>query len=400
MLFTGNGKLGIYIHIPFCRSKCAYCDFYSFVPGGEEVFEKYAAAVCTHMAYYKDAAKGKTVDTVYIGGGTPTVMPTKLLCRILDSVKRNFKVAKGAEITVEANPATADKKTFSALRRHGVNRVSIGLQSAVENELAALSRIHTRDEFEECFRAARQAKIDNISVDIMFGIPLQTEESLLKTVDYVTRLHPEHVSMYNLKIEPNTPFGKRRETLTLPDEDEEFSMYRKATAFLERRGYMQYEISNFAKPGKESAHNLRYWSCQEYLGFGPAAHSFFNNSRYSFVRNIERYIKGVENMAGSAAITENLEEISGRAGMGEYIMLGMRLKKGISFREFYKRFGCDFLQMYGSKLEFYIKHGYMRETGEGVAFTHAGMFVSNYILSDILSFEDLNAVSPVGKFGT
>lgn len=398
MISTENGRLGIYIHIPFCRSKCAYCDFYSFVPGGVEIFDRYTAALCAHMAYYKDAAKSKTVDTVYIGGGTPTVMPVKYLCKILDTVRRSFRLSKDAEITIEVNPATADKKTFTKLRRHGVNRVSIGLQSADEKELRALSRIHSRDEFEDCFRAARAAKIKNISVDLMFGIPLQTEQSLLHSVDYVTRLHPEHISMYDLKIEPGTKFAKTYETLAPPDEDTEYYMYKKAIALLERRGYMQYEISNFARPGYESRHNLRYWHCEEYLGFGPAAHSFFNKNRYSFVRNIERYMRGVEDMAQSASITESSEEISGRAGMGEYIMLGMRLRNGISFKEFYLRFGCDFRRLYGEKLDFYIKNGYMRDTGDGIAFTLSGMFVSNYILSDILSFEDLNAISPVNRF--
>ncbi len=398
MLTTGNGKLGIYVHIPFCLSKCAYCDFYSFVPGDEEIFERYTAALCDHMKYYRDAAKERTVDTVYIGGGTPTVMPVKMLCRILDAVKRNFRVAKGAEVTVEVNPATADKRTFSRLRRHGVNRISIGFQSADSGELKALSRIHSREEFEECFAAARAAKIDNISVDLMFGIPLQTEESLCRSIDYLTRLRPEHISLYDLKIEPGTAFAKVRETLALPDEDTEYSMYRKAAALLERRGYMQYEISNFARDGRVSRHNMRYWNCEEYLGFGPAAHSFFNNSRYSFVRNIERYIKGVEDISNAAGITENLEEISGRAGMGEYIMLGLRLTRGISYREFYMRFGCDFREMYGEKLGFYLKNGYMRETRDGVALTLSGMFVSNYILSDILSFEDLNVISPAGRF--
>ncbi len=398
MIYTGNGKLGIYVHVPFCLSKCAYCDFYSFVPGGEDVFERYTAALCSHMAYYKDAAKGRTVDTVYIGGGTPTVMPVKMLCRILDAVKKNFKVAKDAEITIEANPATADKKTFARLRRHGVNRVSIGLQSSDDRELKALSRIHSAEEFRECFSAARDAKIGNISVDLMFGIPLQTEDSLLRSVDFVTRLRPEHVSLYNLKIEPDTKFGKIRDTLVLPDEDTEYSMYMKAVDMLERRGYAQYEISNFARRGKESRHNMRYWNCEEYLGFGPGAHSFFNNNRYSFVRNMEKYINGVENMSAAEAITENLEEISGRAGMGEYIMLGLRLTEGISFRDFYMHFGCDFREMYGEKLGFYISGGYMRETRNGVALTPQGMFVSNYILSDILSFEDLNVISPAGRF--
>ena len=398
MLLSGDGRLGIYIHIPFCMSKCAYCDCYSFVPEEEDIYEKYTAALCAHMAYYKDAAKDRTVDTVFIGGGTPTVMPTECLLKILGSVKKNFNLKKNAEISIEVNPATADKRKFSRLRRHGVNRVSIGLQSANANELKSLSRIHSRDEFEECFKAARDAKIENINVDLMFGIPNQSVDSLLYSLDYVTRLHPEHISLYDLKIEPNTVFGRLKDRLPLPDEDAEYSMYMKAISMLERRGFRQYEISNFAKEGKACRHNLRYWNCEEYLGFGPAAHSFFNSTRFSFVRDLGKYISGVENMVQTESITRDLEEISGRAGMGEYIMLRMRLCEGISFKEFYRRFGCDFLKMYGEKLDFYIRNRYMRETREGVCLTPAGMFVSNYILSDILSFEDLNAVSPAGKF--
>lgn len=280
------------------------------------------------MAYYKDAAKDRTVDTVYIGGGTPTVLPVKLLCKILDSIKKNFRVSKTAEIIIEANPATADKKIFSRLRRHGVNRVSIGLQSADRGELKALSRIHSREEFEECFKAARQAKIQSISVDLMFGIPLQTVESLLRSIDYVTRLRPEHISLYNLKIEQGTRFAKIRDTLSLPDEDTEYAMYEKAVSMLERRGYMQYEISNFAKEGKASRHNLRYWNCEEYLGFGPAAHSFFNNSRYSFVRNIERYIKGVENISDAAGITEKSGGNFGQSRHGRVFNAGNEAEKG------------------------------------------------------------------------
>lgn len=393
-----SSTLGIYIHIPFCRSKCAYCDFYSFVPGAEDLYERYTNALISHMEHYKDAVLERTVDSVFIGGGTPTAMPAEQLVRLVRAVRRIFHVAKGAEFTVETNPATCNQRTFAKLRRAGVNRISMGLQSSSPSELKALSRIHTTEEFEESFKAARKAKIENINVDLMFGIPLQTEDSLFHSIDYVTRLHPEHISLYDLKIEPGTPFYKARNTLQLPDEDTEYNMYIRSVAMLERRGYKQYEISNFARPGKSCRHNLKYWNCDEYLGFGPSAHSFFNNNRFSFVKNIEAYIKGVENMDARINITAEREEISGRAQMGEYIMLRLRLREGVQLNEFYRRFGCDFREMYSSKLDFYIKRGYMREERDSIYLTPDGMFVSNYILSDILSFEDLNALSPANNF--
>ena len=393
-----TSRLGIYIHIPFCLSKCAYCDFYSFVPEGEDIYKRYTDAVIKHMECYRAAAADRVVDSVFIGGGTPTVLPTEQLVRILKAVKHNFRLAKGAEITIEANPATADKKKFTKLRRAGVNRVSIGLQSANAPELKALSRIHTRDEFEECFRAARAAKITNISVDLMFGIPLQSKESLFRSLDYVTRLSPEHISLYDLKIEPGTPFDRIRDRLTLPDEDTEYDMYTGAIAMLERRGYRQYEISNFARPGKTCRHNLKYWNCDEYLGFGPSAYSYFNSNRFSFVRNIEAYMRGVEDLESRVGITVGSEEITGRAQMGEYVMLRLRLRDGIGLGEFRRRFGCDFTEMYGEKLGFYLKRGYMAKRGDSIFLTPAGMFVSNYILSDILSFADLNALSPANSF--
>lgn len=395
---NGGTRLGIYIHIPFCRSKCAYCDFYSFTPGSDDIYERYTSALIAHMQHYKDAAHGRTVDSIFIGGGTPTAMPTELLIKIIRAARRIFKPAKGAEFTVEVNPATADQRTFARLRRAGVNRISMGLQSANPAELKALSRIHTREEFEESFRAARRAKIANISVDLMFGIPLQTKESLLQSIDYVTRLRPEHISLYDLKIEPGTPFYKARNTLALPDEDTEYNMYMHAVSLLERRGYRQYEISNFARPGKMCYHNLKYWNCDEYLGFGPAAHSYFNKNRFSFVRNIEKYMRGVEHMEARINITEGSEEITGRAQMGEYIMLRLRLREGIQLAEFRRRFGCDFREMYAAKLDFYIKRGYMKEERDSIYLTPDGMFVSNYILSDILSFEDLSALSPANDF--
>lgn len=393
-----GGKLGIYVHVPFCRSKCAYCDFYSFVPGDETVYERYVNALLSHMEYYKSAVAERLPDSVYIGGGTPTALPEEQLLRIIRGVRRTFHLAKNAEFTVEVNPATASYKTFVRMRRAGVNRISIGLQSADAGELKALSRIHSWVDFKQCYRDARRAKIQNISVDLMFGIPRQTTESLLRSVDYVTRLRPEHVSLYNLKIEPGTLFYQNRHQLVLPDEDTEFEMYEAACALLEKRGYKQYEISNFAQPGKMCKHNLKYWNCEEYLGLGPGAHSYFNGNRFSFVPNIQTYMKGIEHIERDIGITASSEEIKGKARMGEYIMLKFRLAEGLPLGEFQRTFGSDFLELYGSKLSFYLKKGYIVRRGDNIALTHAGMFVSNYILSDILTFEDLNAVSPANQF--
>ncbi len=398
MVQNVGGKLGIYVHVPFCRSKCAYCDFYSFVPGDDTIYERYVNALLSHMEYYKSAVSQRTPDSVYIGGGTPTALPEEHLLRMIRGVRRTFHLAKNTEFTVEVNPATATYKTFVRLRRAGVNRISIGLQSAHERELKALSRIHSRGDFEQCFQDARRAKIENISVDLMFGIPQQTQESLLWSIDYVTRLRPEHISLYNLKIEPGTPFYKIRHQLPLPDEDTEFDMYRAACAMLEKRGYKQYEISNFAQPGRMCKHNLKYWNCEEYLGLGPGAHSYFNGTRFSFVPNVQAYIKGIEHIESDIGITVSSEEIKGKARMGEYIMLKFRLSDGLPLGDFQRTFGSDFLELYGAKLPFYLKKGYMVRRGDNIALTHAGMFVSNYILSDILTFEDLNAISPANQF--
>lgn len=391
-------KLGIYIHIPFCRTKCAYCDFYSFIPKSEGIYERYTDALIKHMEAYRDAARDRAPDSVYIGGGTPTALPIEQLLRIVKAVKRNFNLSKNTEFTVEVNPKTADLKTFRRLRRAGVNRISIGLQSADPRELKALTRTHSRADFEECFKDARATKIQNISVDLMFGIPNQTSQSLLASIDYLTRLRPDHISLYDLKIEEGTPLARIAEKLNLPDEDTEFEMYGNAINMLEKRGYKQYEISNFARPGKQSRHNLKYWNCEEYLGFGPGAYSYFNSTRFSFVRNIEAYIKGVGDPASRVNLTEGLEQISGRAQLGEYIMLRLRLNEGISLSEVTRRYGVDFASLYGKKADKYIKYGYMVKKGDYIFLTAQGMFISNYILSDILSFEDLGALSPAGKF--
>ncbi len=382
----GNSRLGIYIHIPFCKSKCAYCDFYSFSPRDGRVYAAYTDALIKHISDYRIAGGDYAPDTVYIGGGTPTVLPEEDMLRLLRAVKSTFRLTKNAEYTMECNPATVDLSTLKKYRKMGVNRISIGLQSAHDGELRALGRIHTRAEFEESYKIIREAKFDNVSIDLMYGIPYQTLDSWLATLRYVISLRPEHISLYNLKLEEGTPLYSVAPTLPRADDETEFAMYSSAIDLLAAHGYRQYEISNFSREGYESRHNLKYWCCEEYLGFGPGAHSYFKDIRFSYKRDISNYIKC--NLGQSTdEMTDEYEQIPLRERMGEYIMLRMRLNDGIDSRKFLSLFGKDFGMTYGGRLEKYIRGGLVVHQGGRYFFTRQGMFVSNYILSDILDFE-------------
>lgn len=388
---TGEQKrLGLYVHIPFCISKCAYCDFNSSAEHSNEVISNYISAVIAHMEQYRLAASSYEPDTVFIGGGTPTCIPTGELLRLIRAIKKNFRLTKRAEFTVEANPATVTYRSLVRMRRAGVNRLSMGLQSAHEKELKALSRMHTRHDFVDSFKMARAAKYNNINVDLMFGIPHQTTDSLLHTIRYVSKIGPDHISLYDLKIEPGTPFHRNYESIApyLPNEDEEADMYVRAIELLRDNGYLQYEISNFARPGHMCAHNLKYWNCDEYLGFGVSAHSYFNGNRFSFTGDIDKYIRAVAVRESKIKITDECEAVAERERMGEYIMLRLRLTAGIDDREFAKKFGFSFSILYGEKCQKYVRGGFMNARGGIYSLTPAGMFISNYILSDILEFED------------
>jgi len=391
--YNERRRLGIYVHVPFCKGKCAYCDFNSTVCSNSEHMKRYVSALISHMKSYRKVCTDYSPDTVFIGGGTPTALPREELVRLIKGIKKNFDLTKSAEFTVEANPATVTLSQLKQLRRLGVNRLSMGLQSADNRELKSLSRLHTRQQFVESFKMAREAKFDNINVDVMFGIPYQTYDSLMKTLDFVTRLGPEHISLYNLKIEPGTPFFANRDQLrdVCADEDTEFAMYTAAIEFLASRGYPQYEISNFARPGYKCLHNLKYWSCEEYLGFGVSAHSFFNGTRFAFIPDITKYMLAIEDMSSSIELVSESEQLERRERMGEYIMLRFRLTDGLDCSEFAARFGVSFENLYGAKTERYVRDGFIVKRGGSYSLTPAGMFVSNYILSDILEFEDLGA---------
>ena len=380
-----NKKLGIYVHIPFCKSKCGYCDFCSHTPCKGET-DRYLNALMLNIQDFSGAAEKYTVDTVFIGGGTPTLLSKKQMKALVDCIRTSFKVEKGAEFTVEANPGTVDKRYLSSLVNMGINRISFGLQSASDRELSALGRIHTRDEFLESFHAARAAGFKNINVDLMYGIPHQTKESFLDTLSFVKSLSPEHISVYGLKIEEGTPFWDAKEKLSLPDEESEYRMYREADSTLSADGYKHYEISNFARHGFESKHNLRYWKDEFYLGFGVSAHSYFEGQRYAYTDDIEKYILEMENPSNMANILSECTDIDVFTRETEYVMLRLRLFDGLSLEEYRREFGRDFLAKYGEKLGRYVDGGFMTLDSRKLAFTVKGMYVSNCILSDLLEF--------------
>ena len=371
--------LGLYIHIPFCRSKCLYCDFCSFPRQDEERMVEYAAALCRDLKKHAAQCSDYIVDTVFLGGGTPTTLPAYLLKEVMGEVYKNYRVSPNAEITAECNPVTGERELFARMRAAGINRLSIGLQSAHEKELKALGRLHNFDIFATCFADARAAGFDNISVDVMSGIPHQTPESRLETLQKVLALSPEHISSYDLIIEEGTPFARRFDTLPLPDEDATRRMYLEGVEFLAENGYAQYEISNFAKPGYESRHNLKYWNCDEYLGFGVAAHSDFGGVRFGNSRDIEEYLKD-HDITAERTVPDQAERIS------EYVMLRFRLCEGIDTAVFESRFGVSFEGVFAQKLSPFIASGLVKHEENRYFLSQEGMLVSNTILSDILDF--------------
>ncbi len=381
-----NGKkLGIYVHIPFCKSKCGYCDFCSHPPKKGEA-DRYLNALMLNLQDFSGAAEGYTVDTVYIGGGTPTLLSKKQMKQLCECINTSYALEKDAEFTVEANPGTVDKAYLRTLVSLGVNRISFGLQSASDTELAALGRIHTLEDFKGSFKAARAVGFKNINVDLMYGIPHQTYESFLKTLDFVCSQAPEHVSVYGLKIEEGTRFYRECESLPLPDEETEYKMYLAAHSRLENAGYSHYEISNFAKRGAKSRHNLRYWRNEKYLGFGVSAHSYFKSQRYAYTDDIEKYMTEMELPRDMSSILSECSDIDVFTKETEYVMLRMRLFGGVGLADYRREFDRDFVKKYGERLKRYIDGGFVTLDKSYCAFTLKGMYVSNYILSDILDF--------------
>ena len=372
--------LGLYLHIPFCKSKCLYCDFCSFPHASGERMTAYVASLCRDLKRYAADCAEHTVDTIFLGGGTPTTLPAHLLEQLMGEIFEGYHVLPNAEITAECNPVTGERTLFSRMRKAGINRLSIGLQSACERELKALGRLHTFDTFAACFADAREAGFENISVDVMSGIPYQSPESRLETLRRICELAPEHISSYDLIIEEGTPFARKADTLPLPDEDAARKMYLEGIEFLSQNGYAQYEISNFARAGYESRHNLKYWNCDEYLGLGIAAHSDFCGVRFGNSRDIDAYLSG-NDITEERSIPDTNERIN------EYVMLRFRLCEGVDEAVFEERFGVSFAKLFGKQLAPYLTAGLVLHEDAHYRFTKEGMLVSNAILSQILDFD-------------
>ena len=337
---TANRKpLGLYLHIPFCKQKCIYCDFYS-LSGNEGRMDDYTAALCTHLRKAAPSAAGHLVDTVYLGGGTPSYLGEKRLVTILDAVFKHYPVASGAEITLEANPDSAgDANALKELRAAGFNRISLGMQSANDQELAVIGRIHTPEQVGTAVDAARRAGFDNLSLDLIYGLPGQTMERWAENLSSAAELSPEHLSCYGLKVEEGTPLFARRGELCLPDDEAQADLYLYTVDRLSRMGYRQYEISNFSRPGRESRHNLKYWTLGEYLGFGPGAHSDFKGIRYAYEKDLGRYIRGA---ADPETLLSEQETLSLMDRAAEWVMLGLRTLCGLDPQEFERRFRRSF----------------------------------------------------------
>ncbi len=372
--------LGLYIHIPFCKSKCIYCDFYS-LPRAEDRMDRYVSALCRQLAEIAQRTTAHTVDSVYLGGGTPSYLGEKRLRRILKTVKKHYHLSRDAEITLEANPDSAgDWRALRSLRRAGMNRLSLGVQSADDGLLRTLGRPHTFAQAEEAAAAARRARIRNLSLDLIYGLPGQDLAGWKDTLERAAALEPEHLSCYGLKVEEGTPLWDMQEKMDLPDDDAQADMYLWTVERLGALGYEQYEISNFARPGRASRHNMKYWTLCEYAGFGPGAHSDLGDVRYAYLPSLDTYCAGVE---AGVSVLESSEHIPSRERDIEYVMLGLRLTQGISRQEFENRYRLPFAPIQ-SVLERFRATGHAALAGERWRLTPEGFLVSNQIIGQAL----------------
>ena len=367
----------IYIHIPFCVKKCDYCDFLSG-PSGPEEQSDYVQALLREIDAVKEG-KGRSVSSIFIGGGTPSVLDAGFIGEILNRIRNKFQIQNDAEITIEANPGTADYGKLQAYRDYGINRLSIGLQSPDDRELKILGRIHNYEQFLETYKKARKAGFDNINVDLMSAIPDQTYKGWEKNLRTVAELEPEHISAYSLIIEEGTPFAARQ--LNLPDEDTEYNMYEATARILKEYGYKQYEISNYAKRGMACRHNVGYWTRQDYLGFGLGASSLYGKERFSNTADRKKYL---ENSFSPELIREREPILSREDEMAEFMFLGLRMTEGVARTDFEQIFGCCIEQIYGDVLKKYESMGLLQEKNGRIFLSGAGIHVSNSVMADFL----------------
>lgn len=375
-------KLGLYIHVPFCYRKCPYCSFYS-LPFTAELVNLYVEALTKKIFVFSEKIRKYryVVDTVYIGGGTPSTLDKKDLFKIFSSIKRNF-ILKNPEVTLEVNPSSVNSIDFNFLKQLGINRISVGVQSANNHELKLLGRLHTHCQNVEVMNLAKKAGFNNISVDIMFNIPGQSKKSLLNSLNFCLKAGVQHVSAYMLKIEKGTLFHEKLNSLNLPNERDQCDFYLYVCNTLEKLGFKQYEISNFAKSGFESRHNLKYWNLDEYLGIGPSAHSFLGSKRFYYENSLKSFLTGKKpiyeiNTKNNNSLSLSLEE--------EYVMLKLRLASGLKNSEYFEKFKKNVPEKYFTKALFYEKLGFLEvKNKDYIKLKVKGYLVSNKLIADVL----------------
>ena len=392
-LFSNNQKtpLGIYVHVPFCRSKCHYCDFYSITDMDSHTADGYLDAVCDHIRETGPLAPGYQVDTVYFGGGTPSYFGAEGMAAILSTIRRSFDVAGDAEITFEANPDSITPKLLRRLKGEGFNRVSLGVQCDDDEILQTIGRPHDFQQAVDAVHMIRKTGFKNLSLDLIYGLPEQDLEKWQQTLRRVLELNPEHISCYGLKIEEGTPLCQRQHQLRLPDDDMQADMYLSTVEILRSKGYRQYEISNFCKRGRESKHNMKYWTGGEYLGFGPDASSDFAGKRFSIVRDLPTYIDGIR--SGGQVLRE-IQSIAQRERAGEYLMMHLRTTYGISGTEYERKYLLPFAPL-EKALEQCRQRGHALRGMDGRwHLTAEGFLLSNSIISDLLLIQENSRALP------
>ena len=396
-------KIGIYIHIPFCKQKCLYCDFVSFA-NRESMQKEYAQAIKKEIENWKNLNKDYEIKTIYIGGGTPSYIDSKYIVDILNAIKGNLQLGKpenakesdgnnrkenqaknDISITIELNPGTITKQKLEDYKKAGVNRLSIGLQSTQDTLLKQIGRIHNYNQFLDTYNLTRKVGFDNINVDLMLGLPNQTITDLKESLEKICDLNPEHISVYSLIVEEGTPIKKLIDTgkLVLPDEETERQMYWYVKDFLELKGYKHYEISNFAKPGFESEHNLDCWNQKEYIGFGLAAYSYIDNKRFGNISNIEKYIKNCNNNEFEKNVI--LEEVQDKTKkMNEYMILGLRKIDGISIQEFERIFNENPIMLYRKELQKLHEEKLIVIDGDIIKLSNKGLDLANLVWEEFV----------------
>lgn len=373
---------GIYIHIPFCRAKCGYCDFYSVPLTNTDWLEQYTRGLAAEIEQRASFYDGRSIRTIYLGGGTPSLLTPTQIERILNKLDKLFPLDSNLEVTMEANPITIDQHYLHDCHQAGINRLSLGIQSFSDRELRLLGRLHLARDSEEAILAARAAGFSNINLDLIYGIPGQTTDDWIFNLDRAVQADPQHLSLYLLQLEPHTPMGRRVDQgqLSMLEDEQEYQLYQISRELLAQNGYQQYEISNFARPGRECQHNLLYWQSCEYLGLGAGAVSFIDRSRHQNTVHLDRYLVASADYPRGFWQGDILEEMDERQRWVDAVILGLRTTQGINLADFQSRFGVDLRQEYGELINELLAGGFINIKDGYLHLTPSAYFISNQVL--------------------